>query len=325
MRQRIKEKPKSYTISKANKRKVAILKRAIGIKSLVTEEFKKQKPSFIQQWSSRIQRALRSQNAFGKFKKILRKSVTALRQTFYEIYSKEFFKSTAQSFRKLKMASKQQIGISSNVKDASDVQKPSVILVALNLFHRFLSLCVRFVLVKVHGEHGPSMEPIDDLLLLESATSIAEKIRTNKVNIRLNCVKLFEFYYWLKRNFSYFMLQLTSTQVLKSFIARIKQVNPLLNCVVDERFDDALQDAAKVDELIASNKYTAEQLKEMKPFLGVPISTKDCIAVKDMLHTGGLWLRRNIRSEEDSDAIRLMRDAGAIPFAITNVSEVCMW
>lgn len=99
----------------------------------------------------------------------------------------------------------------------------------------------------------------------------------------------------------------------------------MLNCVVDERFDDALQDAAKVDELIASNKYTAEQLKETKPFLGVPISTKDCIAVKDMLHTGGLWLRRNIRSEEDSDAIRLMRDAGAIPFAITNVSEVCMW
>lgn len=171
---------------------MAILKRVIGKKSLVTEGFKKQKPSFIQQWSSRIQRSLRSQNAFGKFKKILRKSVTALRQTFYEIYSKEFFKSTAQSFRKLKMATKQQIGISSNVKDASDVQKPSVILVALNLFHRFLSLCVRFVLVKVHGEHGPSMAPIDDLLLLESATSIAEKIRTNKVNFRQNSVELFK-------------------------------------------------------------------------------------------------------------------------------------
>lgn len=166
---------------------MAILKRVIGKKSLVTAGFKKQKPSFIQQWSSRIQRSLRSQNAFGKFKKILRKSVTALRQTFYKIFSKEFFRSTAQSFRKLKMASKQQIGICSNVKDASDVQKPSVILVALNLFHRFLSLCVRFVLAKVHGEHGPSMAPIDDLLLLESATSIAEKIRTNKVNIRQNC------------------------------------------------------------------------------------------------------------------------------------------
>lgn len=118
---------------------------------------------------------------------------------------------------------------------------------------------------------------------------------------------------------------MTSTQVLNTFIKRIKQINPLLNCVVDERFDDALQDAAKVDELIASNQYTADQLRDTKPFLGVPISTKDCIAVKDMLHTGGLWLRRNIRSPEDADAMRLMRDAGAIPFALSNVSEVCMW
>lgn len=113
--------------------------------------------------------------------------------------------------------------------------------------------------------------------------------------------------------------------MLNTFIKRIKQINPLLNCVVDERFDDALQDAAKVDELIASNQYTADQLRDTKPFLGVPISTKDCIAVKDMLHTGGLWLRRNIRSPEDADAMRLMRDAGAIPFALSNVSEVCMW
>lgn len=121
------------------------------------------------------------------------------------------------------------------------------------------------------------------------------------------------------------ILQVTSTVVMNTFIARINQVNPLLNCVVDQRFEAALKEAAKVDELIASNKFTAEQLKETKPFLGVPISTKDCIAVKDMLHTSGLWLRRNIRSPKDSDVMRLMREAGAIPFAITNVSECCMW
>lgn len=102
-------------------------------------------------------------------------------------------------------------------------------------------------------------------------------------------------------------------------------MNPLLNCVVDERFDDALQEAANADKLIESNEYTTDQLRELKPFLGVPISTKDCIAVKGMLQTSGLWLRRNIRSDEDADAMRLIRDAGAIPFALTNVSEVCMW
>lgn len=54
----------------------------------------------------------------------------------------------------------------------------------------------------------------------------------------------------------------------------------MLNCVVDERFQDALADAAEADALIASNKYTSDELKESKPFLGVPFSTKDCIAVK---------------------------------------------
>lgn len=113
--------------------------------------------------------------------------------------------------------------------------------------------------------------------------------------------------------------------MLKTFIERIKTVNPLLNCVVDERYDDALKEAADVDKLIESNEYTADQLKELKPFLGVPVSTKDCIAVAGMLHTSGLWLRRDTRSDEDAEAIRLIREAGAIPFALTNVSEVCMW
>lgn len=44
-----------------------------------------------------------------------------------------------------------------------------------------------------------------------------------------------------------------------------------------------------------------------------------------MIHTAGIWRRRNTRGQEDADSIALMREAGAIPFALTNVSEVCMW
>lgn len=176
--------------------------------------------------------------------------------------------------------------------------KPSIVLVAMNFFHRFLMLCVRFVLTKYYGEHGKSMPAINDLILLESATALAEKIRTKKVS----CV-----------------------DVMGSFIARSKQINPLLNCVVDQRFDEALNEAEEADQLLASNKYTVDELREQKPFLGVPISTKDCIEVKGMLHTSGLWLRRNTRGKEDADAIALMRLSGAIPFALTNVSECCMW
>lgn len=111
--------------------------------------------------------------------------MTTLRQRFYENYLKRFLKGAKQSVRTFIMATKQQVGLSSSTKTEAasglHVQKPSIVLVALNLFHRLLCVCVRFVLVKVHGEHGQSMPPIEDLLLLESATSIAEKIRNKKV------------------------------------------------------------------------------------------------------------------------------------------------
>lgn len=113
--------------------------------------------------------------------------------------------------------------------------------------------------------------------------------------------------------------------MIKAFIRRIEQIHSLLNCVADERYRGALDEATEVDRLIASNKYTVDELKKTKPFLGVPISTKDGIAVKDMKQTCGLWSRRNERALQDSDAMHLMREAGAIPLVVTNVPEIFMW
>ncbi|KXJ80234.1 hypothetical protein RP20_CCG026068 [Aedes albopictus] len=168
----------------------------------------------------------------------------------------------------------------------------------LNVGHKFLVLLVRWFLKTVYGEHGQKMPPIRNLILMESASSLALKIRTRK---------------------------LTSVEVTQAFIERCKEINPLLNCVVDQCYEAALKEAAMADKLIASRTLTEEQLATEKPFLGVPISTKDCIRVKDLLHTAGIWKRRNIRGEKDARAMELMRKAGAIPFALTNVSECCMW
>lgn len=41
--------------------------------------------------------------------------------------------------------------------------------------------------------------------------------------------------------------------------------------------------------------------------------------------TAGLWVRKGMLAEEDADTVRLMREAGAIPLCVTNVSELCMW
>lgn len=79
--------------------------------------------------------------------------------------------------------------------------------------------------------------------------------------------------------------QLTSVEVTEAFIERCKEINPLLNCVVDQCYKAALNDAAKADKLVASGTLTEEQLATEKPFLGVPISTKDCIRVKGKITT----------------------------------------
>ncbi|XP_045581637.2 fatty-acid amide hydrolase 2 isoform X1 [Procambarus clarkii] len=149
-----------------------------------------------------------------------------------------------------------------------------------------------------HGDSHTRLPPITNLILLESATSLATKIRNQK---------------------------LTSEEVVKSFIVRIKEINPILNCVVDNRFDEALEDAKAADLLIRSGTIDVKTLEETKPFLGVPFTTKDCFAVKGLRQTAGLWSRRNIIAEEDADTVRIMRDAGGIPLCVTNVSELCMW
>ncbi|XP_030376034.1 fatty-acid amide hydrolase 2 [Scaptodrosophila lebanonensis] len=161
-----------------------------------------------------------------------------------------------------------------------------------------LQTIIRLIFRIFYGKKGKSMPAITDPILLESASSLAHKIRTQ---------------------------QLSSVQVLEAFIHRVKEVNPILNCVVDERYNQALKEASEADALIQSSQYTVDQLAKNKPFLGVPITTKDCIAVKGMLHTSGLYSRRGMRANQDADAMALMRKAGAIPFALTNVSEVCMW
>lgn len=53
-----------------------------------------------------------------------------------------------------------------------------------------------------------------------------------------------------------------------------------MNALVDQRFDDALADARKVDQLIGgSSPDEVQKLFEEKPFLGIPFTVKDCVSV----------------------------------------------
>ena len=73
--------------------------------------------------------------------------------------------------------------------------------------------------------------------------------------------------------------------VVQGFIDRIREVNPLINSVVDERYELALKEARDADAFLASTTLSAAELKLQKPFLGVPFTTKDSTAVKGLFQT----------------------------------------
>lgn len=66
-----------------------------------------------------------------------------------------------------------------------------------------------------------------------------------------------------------------------AYIARIKDVNGLLNAVVEDRFDDAIQDAIKADKMVATMPPT--YLIKEYPILGVPFTVKESCSLKGEL------------------------------------------
>ena len=118
--------------------------------------------------------------------------------------------------------------------------------------------------------------------------------------------------------------RITSLKLIEEHISHIKKVNPKLNAMVNERFEESIQEAKKADEIIA-NSDNLDELFKKYPFFGVPCSIKENIQVKGMKNSSGLVSRKNEISKEDADVVRLMKEAGFIILGNTNVSEICMW
>jgi len=71
----------------------------------------------------------------------------------------------------------------------------------------------------------------------------------------------------------------TSLAVVEAFIARIKEVNPLINAVVADRFDDACREAGEVDDVLDSGSVPEDLSEQNAPYLGVPFTVKEVFAV----------------------------------------------
>lgn len=97
--------------------------------------------------------------------------------------------------------------------------------------------------------------------------------------------------------------KISSAELIAAHLARIEEVNPSLNAVVE-----VLQPRAGVSE---------------GPLAGVPFSIKDSIEVEGTVCSAGtLGYRHRPRSTRDATLVARLRHAGAIPLARTNLPDL---
>src|SRR3954452_12198259 len=109
----------------------------------------------------------------------------------------------------------------------------------------------------------------DQLLTERSAIDLARAIRTQQTSAR---------------------------DVVEAHIERLEYMHERINAVVVNRFDAARADADAADELVAR---TAD-VDDLPPFLGVPCTIKESIAMAGMPNCAGLVSRQALRSNENA-------------------------
>ena len=108
--------------------------------------------------------------------------------------------------------------------------------------------------------------------------------------------------------------EVTSTEVVEAHLARIADVNPDLNAVTVTLADEARAAAAAVDRSVAAGK-------PLGPLAGVPFSVKENIDVAGSATTWGTAALAGQIASVDAPVVARMREAGAIPFARTNLPD----
>lgn len=162
----------------------------------------------------------------------------------------------------------------------------------------FCLYCLLGPLFKLRGlKKKQQCSLIDNQILLQSATEIARRIRRREIG---------------------------SEEVITAYIKRCKEVNPLINAIVEDRFEAAVQEACEIDDFLKSTTMDEARIASEKPLLGVPVTIKESIAVQGMSYSVGV---KDVPSRATSDAnvVAKIREAGGIPLLVSNTPELCLW
>jgi len=111
--------------------------------------------------------------------------------------------------------------------------------------------------------------------------------------------------------------KISAVEAVRACIARIEEVNPRINAVVQSCFERALGEAKQADALLA-------QGRSKGPLHGVPMTIKDSLDTEGVITTGGTVGRMNHVPKKDATVVARLRAAGAILLGKTNTPEFTM-
>lgn len=107
----------------------------------------------------------------------------------------------------------------------------------------------------------------------------------------------------------------SAEEVVQSCLDRIDAVNPGVNAITVVLREQALSEARAADERLAAGE-------PVGPLCGVPFSVKENLELAGSATTQGLRALEALRPERDAPTVALLRSAGAIPIARTNLPDL---
>lgn len=109
--------------------------------------------------------------------------------------------------------------------------------------------------------------------------------------------------------------RVSSTELTRMYLARLKKYDPLLKCVVTLTKDLALEQAARADAELAAGKWRG-------PLHGIPWGVKDLFATQGIPTSWGMERYRNRILDYNATVVSRLEQAGAVLVAKLSMGEL---